>query len=101
MAKSTINEPLETLEVKKENKIEIKSMTRGQMKELRKAGLEFYQIEKADGTIAPDKLDALIDWILMNVYPEMNTDILSNPEAEKIAIETYRKSRGREENLKN
>ncbi len=78
--------------------IEIRSMTRGQIKALRKKGFDLALLEKADGNKA---LEAM-EWIFDTVYPEYaGDDELPYSEVIRIAKETYRKTYGVDDSVKN
>ena len=79
-------------------KVEIRSMTRGQIKALRKNGFDLALLERADGQKA---LEAL-EWIFDTVYPELaDNDDLPYSEVIRIAKATYQKTYGVEEEVKN
>lgn len=78
--------------------IKIKSMTRGQIKALREAGYDLARIQERDTAVSQDALD----WIFDNVYPELsNDDNIPYSEVVRIAVATYRKTYGNEEEIKN
>lgn len=78
--------------------IKIKSMTRGQIKELRKAGFDLARLQEKDTAVSQDALD----WIFDNVYPELaNDDTIPYNEVVRVAVATYRKTYGSEEEIKN
>lgn len=78
--------------------IEIKSMTRGQIRDLRKAGLDLALQETEDKT---KNLDAL-EWIFDHVYPDLaKDDSIPYSEVIDVAAKTYAKTYGREIEVKN
>ncbi|MBQ7418166.1 MAG: hypothetical protein IJV18_08825 [Acidaminococcaceae bacterium] len=79
--------------------VQIKSMTRGQIKELRKAGLDPARSEKE--LSAADVTDTM-EWIFDNVYPELaGDDSIPYDEVIRIGAETYAKSMGEKREIKN
>lgn len=78
--------------------VKIRSMTRGQIKTLRKLGFDLALLEKAEG----NKVLEAMEWIFDNVYPELaENDDIPYSEVIRIAKETYRKTYGADEEVKN
>lgn len=78
--------------------IKIKAMTRGQIKALRNAGYDLARLKEKDVAASQDALD----WIFDTVYPELaKDDSIPYNEVIRIAIATYRKTYGDEEEVKN
>lgn len=79
-----------------ENKIEIKSMTRGQIKQLRAAGLD-----PAFGEKDKENSAELVDWIIDHIYPELPADDLEYHILVKLATDTYTRAYRGPESIKN
>ncbi len=77
--------------------IEVRALTRGQVKELRKAGLDLVYLGKAE----KNDMVELCEWILDNVYADVNTDDIPYDEALDLATATYKRTYGKEEASKN
>ena len=78
--------------------IKIKSMTRGQIKALRKAG---YDLALAKENRTEENSVAAMEWIFDNVYPELAKDEnIPYDEMLRIATATYAKTYGKEPELK-
>lgn len=80
---------------------DVRVMTRRQVKELRKAGLDPALMSKEDAaTIAARSAD-MIEWILDNVYSDFNFDDISYSDCWALATETYRRTMGLDSEIKN
>lgn len=78
--------------------VQIKSLTRGQIKEMRKAGYDLARLEKRN----EEKAIEAMEWIFDNAYPELaNDDNIPYSEVIRIAKETYQKTYGVEKEIKN
>lgn len=78
--------------------VEIKTMTRKQVKDLRKAGLDLVLLGEADKT----KTIEALEWVFDHVYPELaDDDELSYREMIRIATKTFEKTYGTDAELKN
>lgn len=79
--------------------VQIKSMTRGQIKELRKAGLDPAKTEK---TLSAADVTDTMEWIFDTVYPELaDDDSIPYEDVIRIGSETYAKSMGNQREIKN
>lgn len=77
----------------------IKSMTRGQVKALRIAGLNPV-INRNEWTAEMN--EELVDWVFANIYPEVDVDAMDNDKAVEIAGETVKRAYGfKEAEVKN
>ena len=72
--------------------VEIKTMTRKQVKDLRKAGLDLVLLGEADKT----KTIEALEWVFDHVYEE-----LSYREMIRIATKTFEKTYGTDAEVKN
>ena len=79
----------------------VRPLTRAEMKELRKQGLDPAILEISSRTVAAQKTAELVDWILETVYPDLNFDALPYPQTVAIAMSVYKATYGTEEEEKN
>lgn len=92
-------------EVKNRNEIngvEVRIMTRKQMKDLKEAGCDpsFIGDEATNQKLAQISME-MVDWVLENVYDDVNFDEWLNPDCIKLARATYQMSIGDEVEIKN
>ena len=80
------------------NSIAIRSLTVKEVRELRKAGLDPAFAKKEDSA---DATAGMVDWILEHVYTEQIPAHMPYNEALRIAMDTYAKTYGRENEVKN
>jgi len=82
--------------VAEEQEITVRSMDRNQVKALRKAGLD-----PAFVVLDAKKTAELIDWVLDNVYPDINFAGIPYYKGNILAMDTYRFTMNGPEEVKN
>jgi len=88
-------------DVKTAETFAVRSLTRGEIKKLRAAGLDLSIAafdSKQEAAVATAKL---IDFVLETVYPETDFDDMPYNEAVALAMKIYKKTFGSEEEEKN
>lgn len=80
-----------------EVKVEIREMSRKQIKALRKASLDPALQDKVDNKFSMN----MVDWILDNVYADVDTDEMPYHAGLKLAMDTYKVAMGGSAAVKN
>lgn len=81
--------------------VKVRSMTKKEITELRKAGLDPAVQDNADDRKMARVSVEMVDYILEKVYPGHDFDNEPYDECVALATKTYRKSMGDEEEVKN
>ncbi len=80
--------------------IKVRAMTRKQIKAMRKAGHDMVFSGQQEGQDNKAMFD-MVDWILDNVYGDVQLDDLPYGELVQLALKTYNKAYGSWEEVKN
>lgn len=78
--------------------VKARPLTNGEIRALRKAGLHIHYLDLKEN---PEKLEEFTDYILDNVYPNVDFDTASQKECIKLAADTLVQTYGDEEEVKN
>lgn len=80
--------------------MEIKKLTRKDIRALREAGLDLTLLDEKERT--DKKAFEMVDWIIDHVYGDVpNIDEIPYQELFDIGLKTYRQAYGRDEEIKN
>lgn len=91
-----IAETIGGTEIVVDDGIVVRDMDRNQVKALRKAGLD-----PAFATLDAEKSANLIDWILDNIYKDVDFTGIPYYKVSALAYDTYRRAMGGPEEIKN
>ena len=78
--------------------VKARPLTNGEIRALRKAGLHIHYLNLKD---EPEKLEEFTDYILDNIYPNVDFDNATQKECIKLAADTLVQTYGDEEEVKN